>query len=958
MQIKMIQNSTAAAFCALFLMQASTLLWAGDASLTNESRTTLKSIAFMQPKAGVISVPLQISPVQIDAPPRRIDLLPVRTNKINHQPSVYPLRGLPADLSEYPILDLGTSDIGSAFWGVDLALDTHAKGVADTLVHVGDPTLFPDMVDTHIDFRAVEFVPRGVVYSLKRKVGLGGDEKWRYTQQNVVIKEIANGTISASFSPGGDLVLSKGFDPLDIEKAPWLNFEYILPNGSPWFVQINAKIDTDGIGQNITLLSQPLRGGGKQKLLLNLKDMLYKADIHAKGGRLKDLMIHFILEPSTTSVVDARIELGRLEFYRVQQPAQSNMLASLLVVPDHLNQINLVEVLNNRLGLTNGLTVLRGSLVSSSPGAEMELGALPEISIQADYQEKIPKLFVGEAFYLNELNGKKLSAVLDQQLFLEKQVLWQSGQSDVVFLEPLLSDGTEGLSLPMISFAPELVVGNDAYILADYIFEGDEQFPLYLTLSGIDHQGRRVKFDHLLSKGIPIKVSNIKLTNMTISFRKADSSSPPPPSLMIKNIQISTFRKTLTYRPNTSTALISIDGGSTPLDAAKVTWEALSERIEFITLGKASMQTVKSFAINQKIVGDAFLGFDIETSGSEPWFIRVKGNEKGEYFEKLFPVVRRGTLKLSNMELQGLDLMVNGGASRTKATVMLNLLNIRYSDELVLGGMVMPDEKQRNQAMYLVPHYSPLKAKFFERRSILAAEYIDQDRIKRMHEIDTSLSYREILDGGRIVKLLETFIPQGNHQLDSLANEEVSLTLAPDNLKELQTSTAAQNTMHQASSSIPSIGWLLLAATFLYVVGCRFLPVWLPPDLHPLLYGSGFWMAELAMLGAASFIIFKSGSRDAFSWGGVMLVMAYGFAVRYKIRPFLTKNWSCFAERSSAPYFILFLFLLFTCAFSLMFNMKAEAERMAVIGYFLLITGTVIEFIQFAREAPVDQANK
>jgi len=41
-----------------------------------------------------------------------------------------------------------------------------------------------------------------------------------------------------------------------------------------------------------------------------------------------------------------------------------------------------------------------------------------------------------------------------------------------------------------------------------------------------------------------------------------------------------------------------------------------------------------------------------------------------------------------------------------------------------------------------------------------------------------------------------------------------------------------------------------------------------------------------------------------------------------------------------------------------MFNMEALAERMAVIGYFLLITGTVIEFIQFARKTPVDPVNE
>lgn len=108
MQIKTVQNSIVTASCALLLMQASTLLWAGDTSLASVSPSILKSVTFTQLKAGNLSVPLQISPVQIEAPPHRIDLLPERANKINRQPSIYPLSGFPADLSEYPTLIVRT----------------------------------------------------------------------------------------------------------------------------------------------------------------------------------------------------------------------------------------------------------------------------------------------------------------------------------------------------------------------------------------------------------------------------------------------------------------------------------------------------------------------------------------------------------------------------------------------------------------------------------------------------------------------------------------------------------------------------------------------------------------------------------------------------------------------------------------------------------------------------------
>lgn len=957
MFIKTIQALLATRLYVWALLLVSASIFGADFSPLSEKPTLLKSITFQQPKAGELSIPLQIAPVQIKAPPRRLDLLPERANKTNLQSYVYPFSGLPADLNEYPILNLKSNDIDLGFWGVNLELGTHDKAVmADTLVHIGHPTLFPDMIDTRIDFRSVEVVPKGVIYSLKRKVSLGGDEKWRYTPQNVIVKKVENGTVTASFAPDSDLVLTKGFS-LDIKKAPWLNFEYILPKDSSWSVQINAKVDTDNIGQNITLLSQSFKGNGKQSLLLNLFDILHKADPHAKRGLLKDLIIHFKPEGPSPVTEDVRIELGCLEFYREQQPAQGNLLPRQLIVSDLFNPINLVKELNKDLNSVDELIVLHGGLVSPAHEPAKELSTLPEINIQANYQETIPKSFIGEAFYLNDLNDKELSAVLDQRLFLEKQVLWQSGQNDAVFLEPLLTD-TEGVSLPLISFAPDVTVENDAYIIADYAFEGGEQLPLYLNLSGYDHQGKQVNFDYLLVNNIPIKVSNIDLTKMNISFRQASSPTQLPLSLIVKNIQINTFRKTQAYRQNTSSVLLSFDEGAAPLD---VVWKTVPEKIEFIMLGKSAMQTVKSFTINQKIIGDAFVGFNMETPISNPWFIRVKGKDKHKYFEKLFPILQRGTIKLSDMELLGLDLVVNNDITRAKATVMLNLLNVRYPDNLFLNKAVMPDKKQRNQAMYQAPHYSPLNMKMIDRRSAWAMEYGSQNKMEEMYAVmsalDTTLSYEEILNGGRTIKLPETFFSQGNHQLDYFSNGEISVNITPEHLNMIQKqmkSMTARNTVPQEPSSISLMVWMLLAGSILYTTRSKLLPSKLPPNLHHFLHGAGFWLAEFAMVGTVFFIAFKSGTGDTSSWEGILIIMAYGFAVRNKIRPYLVKKWSCFEERLSAPYFILFLLLLLTCTVFLMFDMEIIAERMAVICYFLLVTGVIIEFVQFTRKSTVE----
>lgn len=241
-----------------------------------------------------------------------------------------------------------------------------------------------------------------------------------------------------------------------------------------------------------------------------------------------------------------------------------------------------------------------------------------------------------------------------------------------------------------------------------------------------------------------------------------------------------------------------------------------------------------------------------------------------------------------------------------------------------------------------------------EHPSDLAKQYIDQDMLNRMHTIDTSLSYGEILHGGRLAKLPETFIYEGPHKLDYLANEEISLNFESTDFLKIQSPSIDEGNKNVGIPIVvPTIVWLILAATFFYVAGSRLIPSWLPPNLHPFIYDAGFWIVEFFLLIAGTLLVFKTKSQDALSWGEFVLVVAYGFAVRHKIRPYLGTYWSYFTKRSSAPYFILFFILLFTCAFLLMFHKEVLAGHMAEIGYYLLITGTAIEFIQFSRDNSV-----
>jgi hypothetical protein len=96
--------------------------------------------------------------------------------------------------------------------------------------------------------------------------------------------------------------------------------------------------------------------------------------------------------------------------------------------------------------------------------------------------------------------------------------------------------------------------------------------------------------------------------------------------------------------------------------------------------------------------------------------------------------------------------------------------------------------------------------------------------------------------------------------------------------------------------------------------------------------------------------MFISAAKDAFSMGGLLFAFAYGLAVRYRIRPYLVKKWAFFRERYSAPYFLLFLVILLSSVVTLMLKLGVAAEHLAVIEYYLLVTGVAVEFICFAKE--------
>jgi hypothetical protein len=306
-------------------------------------------------KAGEISLPLRIAPALVEAPPRRVELLPGRAEgklaggiKPDARGADLPLAGLPVNLQDYPVLSFSSAGHEPGLDWIELALDTRGKGAVGALVRVGDPVLFPDMVKERIDFKAAEFAARDTGYKIKRVLGIGGDGKWRYTAIGTRVGGIANGIVNASFEPGGDLVLQRAFASLDLAKSPWLRFEYELPVGVPWIMQINAKVDRGGLNPKLTtLFSEPVRGGGKQKLLVNLYDLLQKADPGAGHGRLEELIIHFVLdETAKAAVQNANIGPGRLELYDAQKKDPGSGVPIILIATDSVSgSINLLETL-------------------------------------------------------------------------------------------------------------------------------------------------------------------------------------------------------------------------------------------------------------------------------------------------------------------------------------------------------------------------------------------------------------------------------------------------------------------------------------------------------------------------------------------------------------------------------------------------------------------------------------
>jgi len=307
------------------------------------------------------------------------------------------------------------------------------------------------------------------------------------------------------------------------------------------------------------------------------------------------------------------------------------------------------------------------------------------------------------------------------------------------------------------------------------------------------------------------------------------------------------------------------------------------------------------------------------------------------------------------MVLHGLDIVVKGDAS-APVTVFLNDLEVRYRGE---GVHDQNDPKrpprQPGKITYLAPHMALHEPALAWLKDYYADELARPD-LTRMSKLDATLTYAQILDGGKIVVLPQAFLGKGGHELQSVAGDGVSVAIDQSFLLAkrdlLKAGLVKEAAGKAAPSNLAKMGLLLIiAGGLVLLLGIRFIPERASLVDRALSWELTFWSIQFGLLTAAFYMMFTSDAKDAFSLGGLLLAFAYGLAVRYRIRPYLARKWVLFSARHSAPYFLLFLALLASSAAMLMLKRGAAAEHIAAIGYYLLVFGVAVEFISFAKES-------
>jgi hypothetical protein len=112
------------------------------------------------------------------------------------------------------------------------------------------------------------------------------------------------------------------------------------------------------------------------------------------------------------------------------------------------------------------------------------------------------------------------------------------------------------------------------------------------------------------------------------------------------------------------------------------------------------------------------------------------------------------------------------------------------------------------------------------------------------------------------------------------------------------------------------------------------------------------WMVFLSLATAGTvYLSYKPGKENYWDFGLLLITLIISSLI-IRVQPHLESRHNYFKEKPSAPYIILFMALLLSCAFLLIAKLERVAEQTANIAYFLLVIGVIIEINQYRKGVP------
>lgn len=841
---------------------------------------------------GIQNIPLKITPIYLEITPKEKVLSVMHALDNQHS-----LDGLPIKIYDFPILNLnpGQNNLAGSWLEFDIADQLDGQNLVKSKLKIGDPKLFPELLEKRIDLSSEVFVPRTKSYQLIRALKLGTPTNWRFVSIGSEIINIDKGIAQVIFPPGGALVLQKSFSDLDLTKTPILSYECELPDDANLEIQINAKISKNRFTtQLIPLFSSTIRGSGKQKLLIDFLDLLKKVDPDAEQASLEELYLQFRSNSNwhiPRQVVS--IQLGSLEFYHSARDA--DQYHEILIPLKNLDgQVDLSEKLSKELFNFNQPALISAKLVNFKSDSTKNEG--PKISFQANHNYNIPKFFIGDKLFLNDLSEFEFNELLEQKLFVESEILWDAklAQNNIQFIKPNIITQT---------FPVDLNVEENFYLKVNY---PENQKPKLVSLTGIDKQNHQFTYEYNLAGENHIKINPMHLKFITMSFHKDSENTFKANSTELENpIQIIRIKKNTIYKPITNLTQFKLDG----IELGNIIWHINPQVLNVNLLTNYELKTLITFQVDRIIEDNTNLVYNLISPGETSienkiiYFLRIKGIANNSDFEQLFQIENNGVFTLPKGKLSNIEILAKSSTTPVSTDIYLKHLIIQNS--------------------------------LF---------------------INTTLSFDDIVNGGKKIELIKPELQENIQKIEYNSFGSKTAQIDVDHF-------ALQEKLYEQHSNIKNIdlpqptAWdflfkilkILIVCMFIYFIFKYAVSVISKIDRN-LNHTIFFWTLEAILFPTSLFKMFKGTTSTEFSIGAIIFILFYCIALRYKLRPYLSKRWVIFKERLSAPYFIVALSFLFACATSLSLGLNTAAEKLAAIVYYFMIVGVVVEFISFTRD--------